>query len=276
MNTHAKPNPYAGLHLGVVPYLNVKPLIWNIEALAPGLEVIAAVPRDLTAMLDAGQVDVGIIPVAAYFHHPGYSIVPGISIACKGEARSVVLFSKVPVEQISSVLLDRSSLSSIALFRVLLREHFQISPVLTLSEEPISCFPLSKESSCDAFLIIGNAAMQVQEPFPYRYDLGEAWHQLSGLPFVFAFWGVREGQHLRGFDRVLVRSKQDGLKHLADIARAESQHLNIPESLCYQYLSRNMQYDLGECELRGIRRFQELLAAQGLCPPHVELKFYRA
>lgn len=274
MKTNGTHKPYAGLHLGAVPYLNVKPLIWNIETLAPGLEVVAAVPRQLSAMLDAGTVDAGIIPVAAHFHHSGYRIVPGISLACAGEARSVVLFSNVSVEQIRSVLLDRSSLSSIALLRVLLREYFHISPELTLSEQPISYSQLSKSASYDAFLIIGNTAMQVRELLPYRYDLGEAWYQLTRLPFVFAFWAVRENQHLRDLDRVLMQSKEEGLKHLEDIARIESQYLNIPESVCYDYLSRNMHYNLGEGELEGVRRFQEFLAAQGLCPQHYKIKFY--
>jgi chorismate dehydratase len=285
MNTDAVAKSYKGLRLGVVPYLNVKPLVWNIDTLAPGLKVVAAVPRELTTMLDGGQVNAGIIPTAAHFHHPAYRIVRGISIACEGEARSVVLLSKKPINQIGSVLLDRSSLTSIALLRVLLHDHFRISPTLTLSRELLSAPYLSEHDSCDAFLIIGNAAMQAQEPshrlfsswsihYQYCYDLGEAWHQLTGLPFVFALWAVGENQNLRGLDSELARSKQEGLAHLADIARTESHNLDLPESVCYEYLSRNMKYDLSERELQGIRRFQELLAAQELCPPRSELKFY--
>ena len=51
-------------------------------------------------MVEAGELDVALIPVIEYFREGKYTIVPGISIASRGPVLSVTLFSRVPWGQV--------------------------------------------------------------------------------------------------------------------------------------------------------------------------------
>lgn len=89
------------LRIGAVNYLNTKPLICDLEVLAPETQLVLDLPSRLADDLAAGQLDVGLIPVIEYFRAGTYSIVPGISIASRGPVLSVTLFSKVPWSQVA-------------------------------------------------------------------------------------------------------------------------------------------------------------------------------
>ncbi len=44
----------------------------------------------------------------------------------------------------------------------------------------------------DAGLVIGDPALKVDRSRYLTYDLAEEWIRLTGKPFVFAFWAVRQ------------------------------------------------------------------------------------
>src|SRR5262245_32558281 len=96
----------APLRIGAVNYLNSKPLIHELEILAPEAELVLEVPSRLADDLAAGNLDVALIPVIEYFRAGSYSVVPNIAIASRGPVLSVTLFSRVPWPQIRRVALD--------------------------------------------------------------------------------------------------------------------------------------------------------------------------
>jgi chorismate dehydratase len=263
------------LRLGVVPYLNVKPLIWGIEAYENKLEMLAAVPRELARRLRAGLLDVAIVPVVEYFRGANYRIVPSLAIACRGAARSIMFLSKKPISQIRTVLADRSSLTSVNLLRVLLREHFKVSARVKRSPKPLKHDEEFMKKSEDAFLIIGDAALKIDlGQFRWVYDLGEEWFKFSGLPFVFAVWTVRKNVNLNGLDRSLVEMKKAGSRRLCSIARKASSELGLSETMCYNYLRKNIRHDLGNEEIRGMKLFYRMLVKHKLCRSGVRIRFY--
>ena len=106
-------------------------------------------------------------------------------------------------------------------------------------------------------------------------DLGEAWHALTGLPFVFALWVARAGVDLGELPEALERSRAAGLAHADALARMHGPRLGLDFATCYDYLTRVLSYDLGEPEIAGLRRFAAMAAALGLAPEGVNLVFHR-
>jgi len=109
------------MRISAISYLNTAPLMWDFErrAAGPGFEISYTVPSQCAAELERGSADIGIIPSAAYATVPGLAILPGVAIAAKRAVRSILLVSQKPIEEIRTVALDNSSLTSVALVRIL-------------------------------------------------------------------------------------------------------------------------------------------------------------
>lgn len=261
------------IRVGAVNYLNTKPLIENLAAFAPNVELSLEVPSKLADQLRDGELDVALIPVIEYFRAGSYSIVKDVAIASRGPVLSVTLFSRVPWGQISSVALDEGSRTSAALTQILMRERYAVNPVLT--PLPLDADP--DKLATDAVLLIGDRAMRACLPgFAHAYDLGQEWLDWTGLPFVFAVWAVRAGVDLRGVDRALLHAKQHGVARAGLIAQREAPLLDLDAGFCRRYLSNILTYDLGALERAGLRRFYALAHRLGLAPEGVELEFYNS
>src|SRR5262249_59175715 len=96
----------ATIRVGAVNYLNTKPLIHELEALAPNVKLVLDVPSRLADELRAGRLDVALIPALEYFRAGTYSIVPDVAIATRGPVLSVTLFSKTAWAGIPRLALD--------------------------------------------------------------------------------------------------------------------------------------------------------------------------
>ncbi len=91
--------------------------MWDFEHGTAGadFDISYTLPSACAAELNAGRADIGIIPAAAYAEIADLAILPGVTIAARRPVRSILLVSKVPVENIRSVALDTSSMTSVAL-----------------------------------------------------------------------------------------------------------------------------------------------------------------
>src|SRR5436305_9480977 len=105
----------AKIRIGAVSYLNTKPLVYELETLAPQAELILDYPSRLADQMTRGELDVALIPMIEYFRAGTYSLVPNIAIASCGAVLSVTLFSRLPWTQIRRVALDEGSRTSAAL-----------------------------------------------------------------------------------------------------------------------------------------------------------------
>ena len=113
------------LRVSAISFLNTAPLMWDFDhgELRREYEVDYTLPAICAEMLRAGTADIGIIPVAAYASIPDLVVIPDIAIAARGPVRSILLISKVPVEQMRRVAVDTSSRTSVALLQVLFNRH---------------------------------------------------------------------------------------------------------------------------------------------------------
>jgi chorismate dehydratase len=260
------------IRIGAVNCLNTKPLICDLEKLAPQAVLSLAVPSRLADQLSAGELDVALIPVIEYFRAGDYTVVPDIAIASRGPVLSVTLFSRVPWLKIRRLALDEGSRTSAALVQVLSTRRYGIDP----EKVPLSMDREAESTDADAVLLIGDRAMRACLPgFTHAYDLGQEWQDWTGLPFVYAFWAVRPGIDLDGVDEALRKSKRRGQERAGEIAQREAPHLGLDAGFCRRYLSHIIHFDLGPREQAGLHHFYMLACELGLARPGVQLEYYR-
>ncbi len=266
------------LRIGTVPYLNVQPLIWAIQRghLEPGefgfarAEVEGAVPRELASRLAAGDYHLGLVPAFEYLRNPVYAIALGGAIATRGRVGSVTIFSEQPLERARVIHLDPASLTSVNLTRILaaelkLRVHFDQGPPPAAPGEPL---PPGM-----ARLLIGDPAIAESGRHTHQYDLGTLWFELTGLPFVFAAWLVRDGTHAGDAARMLARSRDLGVGNMERVARETAAEFGSTPEFALRYFRENLHFYLGAEEIAGWRRYAELAARHGLIGRAPELRF---
>lgn len=248
------------MRIGAVEYLNTKPLIWGLERELPDDGLVLDRPAALADMLRAGKLDVALIPSIEYLRNPLYQMIPDTCIASRGQVMSVILICRRPTAHMAKVALDTSSRSSIALCRIILTKTCCAAPefVNWSADTPL------EEVDADAILVIGDRAMKLRSRHDHIIDLGEEWERLAGMPFVYAVWAGRNITPQAA--DMLRRAKQEGMRRLAEIASEESRRLDLPESVCLDYLTNRIRYDFGPAERDGLALFQRYAAEMGLCP----------
>src|SRR5262245_22914362 len=181
----------SALRVGVVPYLNARPLTYGLEN-RPELHLVADVPAALVERLRAGDLDVALVSSVELFQDPRYQMLPGLGVASRGPVESVLLFGKVPVPQARTLSLDTSSRSGVA--RSVL-EQFRRRPPMRIRHDPPTADPATIPA--DLVLRIGDPALGIPHAsFATVVDLGEEWTRHTALPFVYAVWIVRPGAPL--------------------------------------------------------------------------------
>lgn len=257
------------LRVGSVSFLNAKPLIYGLES-SKNLKLSLAVPSRLLEGLRAGALDVALLPVIDYQRMEGLCIVPSGGIGCDGETLTVRIFSKCPVTQIKTLACDTDSHTSVALARVIFAERYGMRPRLI-------DWTREEEQPCDAKLLIGDKVV-CEEPlgFEHQIDLGSAWRELTGLPFVFAVWTARKGIDLGKLPARLEEAKCAGLANVEEIVKRFAVGKGWPAGLAMQYLTVYLKFDIGERQLEAIKLFHQLAAKHGMIEKVRELESYPA
>jgi chorismate dehydratase len=269
------------LRISAISYLNTAPLMWDFEHGEAGseFEIAYTLPSACARALEAGTADIGIIPAAAYASVPGLAVLPGVAIASRSPVRSILLVSKVPVEKIRAVALDTSSMTSVALTKVLFDKWLGGGRTFTPMAPNID----RMLAEHDAGLVIGDPALQVDRSRYFTLDLAEEWIRYTAKPFVFAFWAVRqealrEAPQSPDLAAVFQQSRDHGLEpsSLDTIAREWAPRLALKESDVRFYLTENIYYQLdGPC-LEGLRLFYRYAAEVGALPVAPEIDFVGA
>jgi len=251
------------VRIGAVHYLNVRPLVHGLDA-EPRFDLRFDPPSRCAALLAEDAIDLGMIPTIEYARAGGYRIVPGCSIASFGEVASVALFTRVPLERVRSIAADTSSRTSVALLQILCARRFGIAPVF----QPMPPDPAAMLAACEAALIIGDPALFLDSVALglTKVDLGAEWRALTGLPFVWAFWAGRADAADPGVVRRLNGARDEGIRHLDEIAAAYSPGDPRRIAIGAQYLRDNMRYGLGEAEQAALAAYYREAAALGLAP----------
>jgi len=238
------------LRVHVVDFINAWPLAAGLRRPAAGLEVSWGAPSECADALAGGEADVGLIPSAAYARIPGLRILPGLSISCRGPVASVLLLARKPWKQVRRVALDAGSRTSAELARLVLGWE-GLRPEAAARPPDLG----RMLEGADAALLIGDRALKADTRGLRVLDLGEAWFRHTGLPFVFAFWAVREGVALADGGEAFHRSAAEGAASLEALAGEGARREGLDEGRVLDYLRRNVRYGLGDEEKAGLERF---------------------
>jgi len=274
------------LKISAISYLNTAPLMWDFEHERVGeqFDISHTIPSACAEALRAGTADIGIIPAAAYASIPDLVIIPDVAIAARRAVRSILLVSRMPAQRSSkehwtkhvrTVALDHSSMTSVALTKILFakwlggeREYRSMAPNLE-----------AMLGACDAALLIGDPALQVDRTRYATLDLAEEWIARTGKSFVFAFWAVRK-QAIAGHDPAAVveafkGSRDHGLapKKLEAIVQEWAPRLGITVESVRTYLTQNIHYYLDPPCLDGLKMYYRLGAEIGALTAAPELHF---
>jgi chorismate dehydratase len=278
------------LKISAISYLNTAPLMWDFEHGDAGadFDISYTIPSACAEALRAGTADIGIIPAAAYATVPDLVIIPDVAIASRHSVRSILLVSRMasnmPVDslsteqwskQVRTVALDTSSMTSVALAKILfakwlggVRDYKPMAPDLDAMLD-----------ACDAALLIGDPALQVDRTRYFTLDLAEEWKAHTGKSFVFAVWAIRklalDGRDGAAIGQIFRKSRDHGLspKNLETIAQEWAPRLGLTVESVRVYLTHNIHYYLDPPCLEGLELYYRLGAEVGALPLAPELRF---
>ena len=243
--------------VGVVPYFNNKPLIWGISNYKDIFDVIEQPPAILAEMMNNNELNIAMLPTYEYINqYPKYKIIPDISISSRNLVRSTLVLSDKEITDIKTVLLDKNSLSSNNLTKIIFKNVFHKEPIYIEKED--------ENTTADTFVVIGDKALQISDSYLTNIDLAEQWHNLTNLPFVFALWCMNKNVNSDEIIPIFHKMKKDGLSNRDVIAKIESEKLKISLDICKEYIYKNITFDLRGDEINAITKYSNYLYSLGL------------
>lgn len=245
------------IQITAVSYLNTKPLLYGLfkSDIAKDIDLQLDIPSECARKLQAGEVDLGLVPVAIIPEIVNAQIISDYCIGAEGAVKTVGIFSHQPLSELSKVYLDFHSRTSVELAKILLHKHWQLKPELVHATEGY----IDRIQDFTGGLVIGDRTMGLHEKFPYFYDLGSAWMEYSGLPFVFAAWVSRRPlppTFIEGFNHAL-RMGIDAVPELSYILPKPSSGFDLKE-----YFTRYISYELDTSKKEALKLFLQHLKEQ--------------
>lgn len=272
------PESKGTLRVSAVQYLNTKPIVYGLEnnILAHRFEISYDIPSLCAKKLLDKEVDLALIPSIEYSRirrKRFLNIVPDIAVASHHEVNSVELFFNKNLADLRKIAVDSSSRTSVALMEIILREKYDIEPVMVPMNPDLSVML----QEADAALIIGDNALEQIGLMDNKLDLGEEWNDLTdGLPFVYSFWAGTKDTLSAADVKVLIESRNLGLENISAIAEQyAAQNSNKRSPAFYvDYLKDNIQFYLGKDELNGLKEFYSYCYFFGIIDEVPELYFF--
>ena len=290
------------LRVSIVEYLNTAPLVWGFTdgPLNGKYDLSFTVPSLCAESLRAGNADVAIIPAIEYQRMKDVVVLPDMSVAAKGEVRSILVISRKPIEMARRIALDTSSRSSAALVQLLCRNFWGISPEFV----PAAPDPAAMLANADAALVIGDPALRIavkmeqlsekkssggsccggdpsEQAVPgietlFVYDVAHQWREMTARPCVLALWVARREAVTPELVADFLASKAYGLARIPDIAEGASLKLEMPARPLERYLRKNIDFSLDAENLAGLELYYQQCAQAGFIPAARPIEFAKA
>ena len=241
------------IRIGAVSYLNTKPLLYGLqhESIREKIDISLDYPSQIAAKLLDDKIDVGLVPVAIIPRLKEYHIISDYCIGCNGPVGSVAIFSEKPLNQLTSVILDYQSRTSVMLARILMKNYWKLDPLFI--DAAGEDFLLAIRDNTGG-LVIGDRALSQKRKSAFMYDLGEAWKAYTGLPFVFAAW-VSNKPLPSDFISAFNKANALGIENIDKVISQEKQ----PPADLMHYYTENISYLLDEEKKNGLAFFLSLM-----------------
>ncbi|MEA2062194.1 MAG: menaquinone biosynthesis protein [Gemmatimonadota bacterium] len=276
------------LRIGEITYTNCFPIYYHLRNRSGTgtAEFVPGSPARLNELLRSGKLDLCPSSSVEYARDPErYFILPRFCIASTGTVRSIRLFSRLPLEELDGgrVVLTGESATSVVLCRIILGHFLGFDNDFTTGLSDLD----QALDQADAVLLIGDralaAGMRRDRPGLYSYDMGEIWHERTGLPFVYALWTLNETVARTQADMQMLNEFWQSLCE-AHRALPEADEEIISSLLRKKpFLTRSgvteywrlISYRLTGKHLEGLDLFYSLGHETGLVPAPPEIRFLR-
>ncbi len=254
------------LRIAAVAYLNARPLCEGLdrEPFSARFRLDCASPSEVARQVAEDEAHFGLMPVAAAASIGDLSMVRGCAIGSRGAVRSIAIVGERPIGELEELAIDLSSRTSVVLARLVLRQrHSGREPRL------VGCSPreaIETVRGARGALVIGDPALEIEGRFEHALDLGQAWLEWTGLPFIFAAWCGRAGALSASDEILLQEAKRLGLERRDSMADEHAARSGLSAASLRSYLREAIRYDFGDEERRGLERFYDEATAAGLLP----------
>lgn len=270
------------ISLGKISYINASPVYYGLDnGLQPDwLTMVPDVPSALNHKIITDQIEISPISAAFYaMNHDRLLLLPDLSISCHGNVLSVICASNYEIDDLDqkTVMFSQESASAASFLKMIFAQRqvypdFKVGPVGDIDLIP---------AGVDAVMVIGDNALTQpwQERYVHCFDLGGIWYEMTGLPFVFAVWVVRESFAKKYPEQVgkvlelLHASKKQGYAHIDEVILAGTQKLNLSHSLIKRYYDL-LICDLDSLKIKAMKIFFESLYEQKILDTPAKVRFF--
>ncbi|MEL6866116.1 MAG: menaquinone biosynthesis protein [Bacteroidota bacterium] len=240
-----------------VSYLNTKPLLYGLlqDQLEKHIDLQLNIPSVCAEKLKSGAVDLGLVPVAIIPELEQPYIISDYCIGTKGAVETVCIYGDRPIEEMSHIYLDYHSRTSVELTKILLRDHWQLSPELMKASQGY----IDQIEGRVGGLVIGDRTIGLDKRFKYCYDLGEVWFQHTQLPFVFAAWISNkplDPEFVQAFNRALAKGIEL-IPQLRFIIPSPSPDFDLET-----YFTHHISYDLDAKKRQALALFLDAIPSK--------------
>ncbi len=267
------------VRIAAVRYLNTAPLVEGLEHVH-GLTLVPTVPSRIAPMVVSGEADIGLASIIDGAN-PDLTLLPAGMIGCDGPTLTVRLFSTVPWTMVAELCADTDSHTSVVLAQLILRHRFGVSPRVRAfdARERVAISSPAPTTRLDeawpqTLLLIGDKVVTDSPPavrYPHQLDLGEAWKEWTGLPFVYATWMCRTADLQESASReriqtaasLLERQRMHNSTRLDWIVQTRAPNSRWPMDLARRYLGSLLRYQVGDREREAAARFLTLAHEAG-------------
>lgn len=258
--------------IGKISYTNAWPLFYYADPaqLQFPAEMISEVPAVLNEGMKNGNIQIGAISSFAYAEAADkLLLLPDLSVSADGEVRSIMLFSREPVEQIKggTIALTNTSATSVNLLKILMRKALGVSPEYITTEPDLD----HMMDSADAALLIGDNAIRASwDTRGYHVtDLSAWWKSWTGCSMTFAVWAVNRSAveerpgDMADIAALFEESKRRSLSDLSPLVKEAVSVIGGTPEYWHSYFT-NLNYDFDDRKREGLRLYFEYAHELGL------------
>lgn len=234
------------IRIAAVSYINTWPFLEGMKmtGIADEVELLLHPPSVCAKLFQRGEVDIALSPVAALPGAGQHQVITNFGIGCDDFVRTVALMSQYELPEIRNVQLDTDSRTSNQLIKILAREHWGVNWTFFHHHDENEWL---NRTHC-ARVAIGDKVFALEDKIENAYDLGHAWKQMTGLPFVFAVWVGRDSVSSEFVSR-LNESFERGIASIPNM-KVENEHQR-------NYLRENISYRLDAPKIEALELFLE-------------------
>jgi chorismate dehydratase len=259
--------------VSIIDALEFQPLIYGLKGnlIDHNLKLMQSTPNNSAKRLREGEVELALIPSLEYARKKEiWNIIPDICISCSGVIKNRQLFFKKGLKDIKTVAVDSNAEMSWILLKILMKEKFMMNPEFVKMDPDID----KMFSRAEAALLVGDNALRYIPRYKSRLDLNEEWEDLTGLPFVYAFWAGREFTIHDKDVSTIINSFELGKRNIEKISKEYAKSHSEEWPVYHDILTKNTQYIFSDSEQDGLSEYFNYAFFFGFIEYLPDLKFF--